>query len=363
MGTVNVLLCLSHSIEEYDQVRLLSGIGADVFSVGGYIDPASPHDPKRPALPAAPFHPDLKAAVDRAGGNGAAQSKLPDELLDWADVIIYHHLLERLMGQWHELRDWLKGTAGRRVIWRTVGQSNPDLEAAMGMLRRDGLEIVRYSPDEERIPYYAGADALIRFYKDPDEWQGWTGDTPAVLNITQNLKQRGAFCGYDFWERATADLPRIVAGPGSEVLDYGAGLVSEEDMKSFLRDCRVYLYTGTQPASYTLGLIEAMMTGIPVLSIGRSWMSINAWGPAVFEAADLANLSFDDPDDARRMLRQLLADRDLAARWSARIRARAVALFGYESVAPGWARFLGLADTKTRPLASASSQRGLAGVA
>lgn len=342
MGHMNVLLCLSHAIEEYDQVRLLSGIGADVFSVGGYIDPAHPHDPKRPALPDAPYHPDLKVAVDAVGGNGAAQAHIPDALLDWADVVIYHHLLERLMSQWHSLRDWLRGSSERRVIWRTVGQSNPDLEAAMGMLRRDGLEIVRYSPDEERIPYYAGADALIRFYKDPDEWSGWTGETAAVLNVTQNLKQRGAFCGYDFWDRATDGLPRIVAGPGSEILDYGTGLVSEEDMKSFLRDCRVYLYTGTQPASYTLGLIEAMMTGIPVLSIGRSWMTINAWGPAVFEAADLANLSFDDPDDARRLLRSLLADRGAAADLGHVMRERAVALFGRETIAAQWAQYLGL---------------------
>ncbi len=361
---MNVLLCLSHSIEEHDQLRLFHSLGAGVVSLGGYIDPAHPHDPKRPALPQVPAVREIVAAVDAAGGNGPAQSRIPDAALDWLGddgVIIFHHYLERLMGQWHTLRDWVHG--GRRVIWRTVGQSSPDLEAAMGMLRRDGLEIVRYSPAERALPFYAGEDALIRFWKDPDEWSGWTGEEVAVLNVTQNLQQRGAFCGYDFWDAATTGLPRIAGGVGSEVLEYGTGQLSLDEMQSLLRTCRAYLYTGTQPASYTLGLIEAMMTGIPVVSIDRSHMTLNPWGPAVFEAGDLANASFDDPADARRMLRQLLADRDRAARWSARIRARAVALFGYESVAPGWARVLGLAGRKIRPLASASSQRGLADVA
>ena len=66
---MNILLLLAHSIEEHDQLRLLSGLGYDVFSIGGYIDPAHPHDPKRPALPDVPYHPDLHAAVDALGTN------------------------------------------------------------------------------------------------------------------------------------------------------------------------------------------------------------------------------------------------------------------------------------------------------
>ena len=56
-----IALCLSHSIEEHDQLKLLSGMGYEVFSIGGYIDPANPHDDKRPALPEVPFYPQLKA--------------------------------------------------------------------------------------------------------------------------------------------------------------------------------------------------------------------------------------------------------------------------------------------------------------
>src|SRR3972149_3204731 len=97
-----ILLCLSHSIEEHDQLRLLTSLGYEVFSIGGYIDPARPHDPKPGPLPDVPFYPDLKAGVDGLGTEdnlGAAQTRIPDAIMEWLGddgAIIYHHLLERL---------------------------------------------------------------------------------------------------------------------------------------------------------------------------------------------------------------------------------------------------------------------------
>ena len=132
-----IVLALSHSIEEYDQLRLLTGIGHEVFSIGGYIKPDAPHDPKRPALDV-PYYPDLHAAVDAIGGDdnlGAAQARLPDAILDWADILIYHHRLERLYGQWDRIVRWRAARSDRRVIWRTVGQSVEHNERMMAPLR------------------------------------------------------------------------------------------------------------------------------------------------------------------------------------------------------------------------------------
>src|SRR5260221_9981388 len=135
-------LCLSHAIEEYDQLRLLASLGYNLASIGGYVDPGHPHDPKRPSLPI-PVVPEIKAAVDALGQQdnlGAAQSRLPQVALDWADIIIYHHRLERLFGQWDQIGPWQK--AGGRVIWRTVGQSVDYNEQQAQPYRQDGLEIV-----------------------------------------------------------------------------------------------------------------------------------------------------------------------------------------------------------------------------
>lgn len=337
-----ILLCLSHSIEEHDQLRLLHSIGHEVASIGGYIDPAHPHDNKRPALPQISMVPEIKAAVDSLGtpdNLGTAQEHLPDAVLDWADTLIYHHYLDRLYGQWPRIRDWLQGDPRRRVIWRTVGQSAEGNEAAAHPFRAEGMEIVRYSPKEENIPNFAGADALIRFYKDPDEWDGWTGEWPGVINVTQHLRQRDPYTNWGFWEAATSGLEREAMGPGSEVIG-GRGEMRYDSMRDGMRTARAYLYTGTQPASYTLGLIEAMMTGIPVVSIGPAHMQVFPYGPDLFEGHEIAGIGSDNPTEANTILRAYLNDQHLAAAEGAKGRARAIELFGFDTIRAQWREFL-----------------------
>ena len=335
-----IVLCLSHAIEEYDQLKLLSEIGHDVFSIGGYIDPEHPHVRMRPPLPL-PTRAGLQASVDMLNTPDnlkAAQERIPDAILEWADTIIYHHYLDRLYGQWDRIRDWLRGDSNRRVIWRTVGQSVEGNEAAAQPFRSEGLEIVRYSPKERNIPNYAGEDALIRFYKDPDEYGGWTGSEPVVINITQHLRQRHPYTNYGFWHAATQGLNALPLGPGSEEIG-GPGALSYEDMHAWLRKARVYLYTGTQPASYTLGLIEAMMTGIPVVSIGPSWHRIFPYGPDLFEGHEITAAWADDPAQARDHLVALL-DGQRPQAMSERQRERAIELFGKDKIKAEWAAYL-----------------------
>lgn len=354
---MNVVLCLSHSIEEFDQLRLLHGLGYNVFSIGGYIDPRHPHDPKRPALPEIPHYEDLHAAVDAPGGDdnlGAAQAHLPDAVLDWADVLIYHHNLGRLFGQWDRVRH-------KRVIWRTVGQSVENNEREAQPFRDDGLQIVRYSPKERNIPGYAGEDALIRFYKDPAEYGGWTGEDPTVIQFVQDFERRRVWCNRDFFEAATEDLPRKVYGPQSEDLPYGGGTLGYDAMRARMRSARAYLYTGTQPASYTLSLIEAMMTGIPVVSIGPEYMGIFPYGPELFEGHEIAasgrgttladaRTGIFDLIGAPANPRSLHPFIDASAQASAYefakerskvARARAIDLFGRDTIAAQWKAFLG----------------------
>ena len=357
-----VLLILSHAIEEYDQIRLLSGLGYDVFSLGGYIDPAHPHTPQRPALPDVPAHPELQAAVDALGTDdniGAAAAHIPDEILDWLGddgIIIAHHYLEqRIYPQLPRLRDWLNGHSERRFIRRTVGQSVAHNEEMAQAALDAGLrmETVRYSPNEVHIPGYTGQDALIRFYKDPAEYNGWTGDAAYVLGFGQHYLQRAPWTNPQFWLDATEGLPRILAGPGSEDFRTGTGEMTPDELKARLRCARVYLYTSTQPASYTLGVVEAMMTGTPVVSIGPRWMQIfGDYSPLLFEGHQLAvppasKDRADEPydpnkvEDVRWLIKRHLDDYEFAARQSAWTRNRAIELFGMNKIATQWADFLG----------------------
>lgn len=344
--TKRICLLLSHSIEEHMMLSMFHGLGYEVFSIGGYIDPRSPHSPLRPPLPEVPFWPELKAAVDALGTEDnltAAQSRIPDAVLDWLGddgVVQIHHKEERAWSDWPRLRDWMLGSGGRRVIWRTVGQSVENNERQALPYRLAGCERVAYSPREAHIPGYTGHDALIRFWAEPPDRE-WVGDHPTVVQISQHLRQREPFTNWSFWDSATRGLKRQATGPGSEVIG-GPGAVSVDEMRWTLSRARAFLFTGSQPASYTLGLVEAMAAGIPVVSIGPSWMRVHSpYGPDLFEGHELAPLWSDDPNAARHMLRRLLADHDWAREVSRQTRERAAQHFDRETVARQWRDFLG----------------------
>lgn len=367
--TLRVLLLTAHDIAEYDDLRMLTDLGADVFSIGAYTDPANPASVLRPPLPDVRYHGNLaKLCVQQREKHAGdpdtvfvagqvhqvvdwAKADLHPAIVDWADVIIAHHYLESwIVRQWPRLRH-------KRVIWRTCGQSNAYLEETMAALHDDGLRIVRYSPAEERafrrLGTWAGQDALIRFGKYPADYGPWIGDDLVVGNVTQNMAGRGEFCGLSFWLAATQGLPVKPAGLQSEALPDGIGALTYPEMLSYLRHVRCYLYTGTQPASYTLALMEAMLTGVPVVSMGpESW-----WIPDLFEAAAwdgdwpdgrmpptivAADSVFNDPARANAALRDLLASPDKAAAISVHTRARAIEMFDVATVGPQWAQFLGL---------------------
>jgi glycosyltransferase involved in cell wall biosynthesis len=169
----------------------------------------------------------------------------------------------------------------------------------------------------------------------------WTGDWPGVIQVTQHLRQRDPYTNWGFWEQATQGLERRALGPGSEVIG-GTGSLSYVEMQEYLQQARVYLYTGTQPASYTLGLIEAMMTGIPVVSIGPKWMNVFPYGPDMFEGHELASQAFDDPQAARAVLADWLdgAVSDGLDEVSYAIREYAITLFGKDTIAAQWAEYL-----------------------
>lgn len=341
---MNVLLITAHSIASYDDLRMLTDLGYDVFNLDAYIDPAIPHVDLRPALPDAPRHPELMAEVDRLGAKDnltAAKERLPDALIEWADVAIYHHYLP----QWMEPNFARLKAAGVRVIWRTCGQSDFTLEDRMAWHRAQGLEVVRYSPAEQRFfagaGHWAGQDALIRFGKYLGDYPAWTGPEgdglPYVANVTQDMAGRGEHCGLTFWIRATSGLVAMPAGPRSMALPGGVGALPEPTMLAYLARAGVYLYTGTVPASYTLGLIEALAVGVPIVSIGAQ-----AWqGPdRLFEGHELAGVSFNDPADARAALHQLLHDHDAASELGAESR-RLAALFDVATVGQQWVDLLG----------------------
>ena len=333
MRKLKMLYLSCHSIAEYDEVSLFKEIGIDVLSHGTYSNPNNPGDKKRP--PIAGKYDDQFVQLCMRYGKDA----LPREIIEPFDIIYSHWMPKWIANNWENMKDKI-------VILRTNGQSSRDDEIWMRPYRENGLKIVRYSPIEKTIPNYIGEDAMIRFYKDPKEWKGWTGINKRVITVGQSMKKRDPHCGYKFFQAATSGLSRKVYGPENE--DCGkiwGGLVSYEKLKQVMRENRVYFYTGTMPASYTLNFMEAMMTGMPIVALGGELAN-----PFFLQDQFTYEIPFlikngvegfvsDEIGALQEYCEMLFKDYKLAQRISKAGRAKAIELFGKDKIKKEWTEF------------------------
>lgn len=349
-----ILYMSCHEILEYDEVKLFSELGYEVYSLGAYTQPGGDEHRKRPALklPYNPHFIELSMQYDRR--------KLHPEMLEGIDIVIVMHEpsfigwskgahewpSELDEGNWPLFREFIK--KGGRVIWRSIGQSIPSVERKLQPWVAEGLEIVRYSNAELSIEDNAGCHRTIHFYKDPAEYNGWSGHRKQVINFTQSLKERGDFCGYRVITKALEDLPAKVYGPGNESLGMlSGGLVDHDVQRMIMRDARAYLYHGTYPASYTLSFIEAMMTGTPMVCVGPKlgngpmFPAQQTYEVPVIIEDGVNGFISDDIGELNAILKELLNQEGLARKISKAGRARAIELFGKERIGEQWREFLG----------------------
>lgn len=326
------LLYLScHSILEYDELRLFEALGVDYFSLGSYIRPTEPVDPIRPALTHT-VDPDLLAVAP-------PRDNIPKEFFDQFDTIMIMHVPEWVEIHWEKMKH-------KRVIWRSIGQSTQAIERRLWPYRKEGLEIVRYSPMEANIAETAGCNKIIRFYKDPDEFGPWMGAGNEVITFAQDMEHRGQFCNAEAFKKIVEPFTAHVYGPKNELSGaLNGGFLSYDMMKQKMRDARAYVYTGTQPASYTLGFIEALMTGIPMVALGPILgNSMNISGD-VYEVPKILNPGVngyysDNIEELQKTIRLFLDNYEAAKRIGEMGRKTAIELFGMTNIKTLWKEYL-----------------------
>jgi hypothetical protein len=333
------ILCISvHPVLEYDEIKLLEEMGHDVFSLGFYFDRKTDRE-LRPALDQTAWHDECTAAFETMNcgeTSDAVKWVVSNKFCALFDVIIVHHNYRFIAANWESLRN-------SRVVWRTIGQEIHWAEDAMRDFRRRGVKIVRWSPEERYIERYIGSDAVIRAVKDPDDWTGWTGKTRRVVTFNNNFRERGAGMSFDFHQQCVDGLPFDLFGLNNDDVPNWRGVVSAAQQQDILRSYCCAFITGTQPAPYTLGFIEAWMTGIPVVHVGRRRSCADAKG--VFEIDHLIvhgenGFLVDDVDQAREIMWALIDDSDLCKRISRAGRASAIEVFGKAGAQQDWSDFL-----------------------
>jgi glycosyltransferase involved in cell wall biosynthesis len=334
---IHYLSC--HAILEYDEVKLLTDLGYEVYSNGVYRDPRGAYNLPRPGIPNMPFD---QKFFDLTANH--PKTDLPPELIEPYDTFIFMGGLHNqpLISNWDKIKH-------KRVILRTIGQSTTSDEASVKKMRAEGLQIIRYSPKEKNIPGYQGSDALIRFYKDPEEFEGWIGDDRRPVNFTQSLKGRRDACRYDEVMGSLVGFQGAkVYGSGNDDLGkFNGGEVPYEQMKLIMRHARAFIYTGSWPASYTLSPIEAMMTGMPIVTISKRIAYANSFEKFDYFEMDeiiqnkVNGFVCDSIGEMRQAVEQLIANDALAKEISINARKTAVELFDKQKIAKQWKEFLG----------------------
>lgn len=322
-----------HAILEYDELKIFEELGIDYFSFGSYVRPQEPIDPIRPAL----GHVVSQEMLDKAPPRDA----LTKEFMDQFDVIVIMHVTDWIVQNWELFK-------GKRVIWRTIGQSTKKHELQMLPFKNQGMQIVRYSPFERNLQSYCGEDAIIRFYKDPDEFKDWNGNSQDVITISQDMKNRGEFVNYDTFMKVAEGIPSMMLyGTKNEHTPLSGGFLNYEEMKERLKSARAYFYTHSQPACYTLNFMEALMTGVPVVAIGKRFAESLNIAPDTYEVPSIIKngengFCADSIEELQEYIRQLTASHSFAKRISRSGRQLALEYFGKDIVKKQWKEFLGV---------------------
>lgn len=335
---VKLLYMSCHSTLEHQELQLFADMGIDFFSLGAYADLAGHPSLSRPSIVGGIPHPEfLKYNYEYPKTN------IPKEFFDNFNVIMVMHQPEWITENWEKIKD-------KKVIWRSIGQSTTQVENMLRRMKYEGMKVVRYSPMEDNIPANIGSDALIRFYEDENDLKDWNGNTKRVMNLTQSLKARYHNCHYDQIMQIVNGFPALIYGNGNDDLGpLNGGALSYDLIKGALRDNRVFLYGGTWPAPYTLSFIEALMVGIPIVSIGPELAEKIPTVPIseqfhYFEIPDIIQngkngFYSDDINEIRDYINKLLEDYELAKKIGDEGRKTAIKLFSKEKAREDWTRF------------------------
>jgi len=213
-------------------------------------------------------------------------------------------------------------------------------ERVLSEYRPEGLKIVRYSPIEQFIPGFSGGDVTIRFYKDPAEYKGWTGEKKQVITVAQAMKTREDALKFSIFEACTRGFPRTLYGFSNQNVSevYWGGALTYPELKRTLRENRVFFYTCTFPAPYTMAFMEAWMTGIPIVAIGRTLAGFNIEVPDLMKNG-INGFTSDSLTELREYVATLLEDYELAKRVSSEGRKKAIELFDKDKIKEQWRSF------------------------
>lgn len=155
----------------------------------------------------------------------------------------------------------------------------------------------------------------------------WHGALPRGITVTNGMQGRPRITGLDLFEQARQAVPLDVVGMQTEALG-GLGDVPYRDLHRLTARYR-FLYSPMRYTSLPLAVVEAMTIGMPVVALGTTAL------PEVIEHG-VNGFIAQDPARLIPLMRQLIAEPELAQRLGAAARETARARFGLPRYAAEW---------------------------
>ncbi|HQE83660.1 MAG TPA: glycosyltransferase [Candidatus Hydrogenedentes bacterium] len=217
----------------------------------------------------------------------------------------------------------------RRSFLETTIQNSPAQHETFQRLietLREFAEFVFIS--ETKRDDYGLPGRVIRPGIDVEEYGGYTGEIPAVIRVGNCMRMRNRMFDVDFQEQVCAGFANRIVGDNPDIPE-SQPAESFDELRAIYRTHRCYLHVTREEYEdgYNLALLEAMATGMPVVSLA------NPTSPLTDGVDGL--LSYE-PVVLREHVKRLLEDISLAREIGARARETVARAFPLESFVEKW---------------------------
>jgi glycosyltransferase involved in cell wall biosynthesis len=345
---MKILYLSCHETLEADELKVLDSLGHQVFSMGHYVDPLNPLHPTREG--ALPIKTDKELLnkfkyyhdypkIQKEFGNitikdilNVYYKRIHREFAKNFDAFVIAHFEDNLTLNWESFK-------GKPIIMRYIGQPQTHFSPYLSKVKT-----VAYSETEKFISRLHKFDKIIYPYVDTDYYNHWQGGGDYVLTINKWFKKRGSYSAWDTYLRVTDEFNRIVGGFENDDIPFSAGELKPNEIQELRQKAPVYFSTCTKPGPFTYSFIEALSTGIPMVTvgpkIGNASKDKETFIAHQFIENGVSGFWSDSEKELKGYIRDLLGDENLQRSVSIKGRESALKHFSFERNKQDWKEIL-----------------------
>lgn len=342
---MKILYLSSHDCLEAADIQIFNSLGHDIFPVGHYSHPETPIKSGRDKFKGKVWQ-EGRIRFDRLYDYQEWASKLagikcwagnpylfkvnPD-LVNPFDVVIVNCYEENLTLNWNAIKD-------KPIIFRTISQGVSHISPY-----RNNVKVVAMSENEESFRNLKH-HAIIRQCIDTNYYNGWDRKNDCVLTVNKWLKKRGIISAWEVYSYVSKNFKRIAIGSGNEDVPGAMSDLSEEETQRYRRACGAYFSLCSKPGCVTYSFMEALSTGIPVVSVGPLLGSVShqqmTFNVDKFIKNGVNGFYSDNASELIHYIEILLEDEKLGKKIGEAGRKTAIEHFSFEKAASDWKNFL-----------------------